>query len=100
MDWFQAGVTVGGFMVAQIARDAYNKGRSRTQVETLEKNFDEHRERLDGHDKEFATLPDRFITRNEIAPQLEDIRATQRRTNNLLDRILLRKAGVPDDDGG
>lgn len=99
MDWLQAGVTVGGIVGAHLLKEAYSKGRSKSQTENFQADLLDHKERLDDHDEQFRQMPDKFVSRQEITQSMSDMRDAQKRTNSLLDRILLRRAGIRDEEG-
>lgn len=83
IDWGQAAITVGPLVAAFVVKEAFSRGRT-----------SDHEKRLDSHDAEFKSLPDKFITRSEVSSALTDVKDSQKRTNDILDRLLFRMAGL------
>lgn len=75
-----------GHAAANARRDAHQ--------ENTDKVLEEHGDRLEGHDQEFKQLDQRFVPRTELTQTLADIRDSQKRTETLILRMLLHKAGI------
>lgn len=89
VDWIGVGLTVGGILGGQIVKDAYFRGKNNSEMSSLTK-------RVDDHDDKLNELAGQFVTRDELSTLVNEMRDGQKRTNNLLDKMLFRMAKIPD----
>lgn len=94
MDWTQAGVTVGMVLAGVVGKDLLRHARDGVRIQTLFEKQREHGDRLDSHERQIREIPDKFVPRTELGAITDGVK----RTNWLLDRMLLRRAGLPDDE--
>src|SRR4051794_38073263 len=84
-----SGIVLGGYAVTYLRRS----GRDEKRFEDLETEVKEtkegHNVRLDEHDKRFDELNTRFVPRHELEESMGAIRESQRRTERLLEALIL-----------
>lgn len=88
-----AGTLVGGgisaalLLIGAVSKALFSAGEHK-------KAIDSHEVRLDDHDDKFEKLPDHYVTRTEIAGQLDAIRDSNKRTERWVE-FLVKKEAVP-----
>ncbi|HEY1808866.1 MAG TPA: hypothetical protein VGG42_09905 [Acidobacteriaceae bacterium] len=96
-DWANAAATVGAVVVVQVIAHVAGSAAQRQVVKNMQEIQRDHDARLKAHDEEFKALPRDFVPRVELVAQMQSIRESQTRSEMILLRMLLHRAGMGDD---